>query len=204
MRRPIAVLHISELQERAGATALFARSVLVAMTGNAWFPAPLVPLPTFEEHISALDAAEAAVLLRTKGNADERNAKLRVVCSDLECLRVYVQHVADAHVADGPAIIVGAGMRVKTVTHHDKPLLEARQGRVSGSVRIYAKGMRNRGFYDWQYSLDGIHWLSMPTTTQASTDLTGLTHATTYFFRVRRSTKAGPGDWSDPVRLLVV
>jgi hypothetical protein len=204
MTRPIAVLHITEMQERAGATAVFARSVLVAMTGNAWFPSPFVPLSTFEDHISALDAAEAAVLLRTKGNADERNARLRVVCADLEYLRVYVQHVADAHLADGPAIIVGAGMRVKRVTHHDKPVLEARQRRVSGTVRLYAKGMRNRCFYDWEYSLDGVHWLSVPSTTKASVDLTGLTPAATYLFRVRRSTKAGPGDWSNPVRLLVV
>jgi hypothetical protein len=203
MRRPIAVLHTTEMQERSGATVLFARSVLLAMTGNAWFPSPPIPLATFETHISALDAAETAVLLRTKGNPQERNAKLRVVISDLQTLQVYVQHVANAHVADGPAIITGAGMSLKKVTHHDKPVLEVRQGPVSGSVRLDAQGMRNRSFNDWQYSPDGVNWLSHPSTLTASTDITGLTPMTWYLFRVRRSTKAGTGDWSDPVRFLV-
>jgi len=204
MRRPIAVLHVTDKQERSGATLVFAKSVLSAMTGNAWLPSPPVPLPTFEAHISALDSAESAVLLRTKGNAQERDAKLRAVLSDLETLRVYVQRVADGHTADAPAIIEGAGMRVKRVGHHDKPLLEVRQGPVSGSVRLYAKAMRNRSFYDWQYSTDGTNWPDIPATLKASTDITGLTPVTWYLFRFRRSTKGGTGDWSEPVRFLVV
>jgi hypothetical protein len=203
MRRPIAVLHVAAMQERSGATAVFAKTVLVAMTGNPWFPSPFVPLATFEEHIAALDTAETAVLFRTKGNAQERHAKLRIVLSDLEYLRVYVQHVADAHIAEGPAIIEGAGMSIKRVTHHDRPALEARPGATSGSVDLYAKGTRNRAFNDWQYSLDGVHWWSAPSTLTSKTTLTGLTPTLTYLFRMRRSTKTGTGDWSDPVRLLV-
>jgi hypothetical protein len=202
-RRPIAVLHIAELQERAGATVMFARSVLAAMRGNARFPSPPIPLATFEAHIDALDAAEVAALLRTKGNAQKRDAKLSVVVADLQVLCVYVQQIADGHAADGPAIITEAGMSVKTVTHHDKPVLEARPRPVSGSVRLYAKAMRNRSFYDWQYSPDGVNYLNLPSTLKASTDITGLVLGTAYWFRVRRSTKAGTGDWSDPVRLIV-
>jgi hypothetical protein len=204
MRRPIAVLHITDKQERSGATLVFAKSVLSAMTGNAWLPSPPIPLSTLEAHISALDAAESAVLTRTKGKAQERNAKLRAVLLDLETLRVYVQQVADAHTAEGPAIIEGAGMSVKRVTHHDKPLLEVRQGPVPGSVRLYAKAMRNRSFYDWQYSPNGKIWVDAPSTLKASRDITGLTPGTWCLFRLRRSTKGGTGDWSEPVRFFVV
>jgi hypothetical protein len=203
MRRPFAVLHIAVLQERSGAILALARAVLTAMTGNAWFPSPFVPLATFEEHIAALDTAETAVLFRTKGNAEERDAKLRVVLADLERLRVYVQHIADGYIADASAIIEGAGMSLKRVTHHDKPLLEARQGTLSGSVILYAKAMRGRCFQDWQYSFDGVHWVSLPSTLQAKTVLSGLPVGAPCFFRVRRSTKAGALDWSDPVRLFV-
>jgi hypothetical protein len=198
MRRPIAVLHVARMQERSGATGAFAKAVLTAMTGNPWFPSPAIPLATFAAHIAALDAAETAVLLRTLGNAQERNAKLRVVLADLDGLRVYVQRIADAHVAEGPEIIESAAMSVKTVTHHDKPTLEARPGPQSGSVVLYAKASRSRSFLDWQYSVDGVSWVSLPSILRSKTMLMGLTAGTTYLFRIRRSTKAGTGDWCDP------
>jgi hypothetical protein len=203
MRRPIVVLHVTKMQERTGEIFTLASSVLAGMTDNPWFPSPPLALATFAEHISALGAAESAVLARTKGNAEARDARLRDVLNDLECLRVYVQHVADANRVDGPAIIEGAGMSVKGVTHHDKPVLEARQGSRAGWARLYAKAMRSRCFYDWQYSPDGVNWLSLPSTLTARIDVPGLAVGATWFFRVRRSTKTGTGDWSVPVRLVV-
>ena len=44
-------------------------------------------------------------MLRAKGNADERNTKLRVVRSDVESLQALAQHFTDAQPAEGPAII---------------------------------------------------------------------------------------------------
>ena len=45
--------------------------------------------------------------------------------------------------------------------------------------------------------------VSLPKTLKARTDLTGLPVGAPCFFRVRRSTKVGALDWSDPVRLFV-
>jgi hypothetical protein len=43
----------------------------------------------------------------------------------------------------------------------------------------------------------------MPATLQAKTSLTGLTPATTVQFRYRAVVKAGEGDWSQPIAMLV-
>jgi hypothetical protein len=56
------------------------------MTGNATFPTPNPTLATFQADIEALNTAETAVLARTKGAADTRNAKLAVVKADLQSL----------------------------------------------------------------------------------------------------------------------
>jgi hypothetical protein len=77
-------------------------------------------------------------------------------------------------------------------------------GRGLGLGRPLCEGHAQPVLQDGQYSPDGVNWLSVPSTLKARTDLTGLSPATPYFFRVRRSTKAGTGDGSDPVRLLVV
>jgi hypothetical protein len=57
--------------------------------------------------------------------------------------------------------------------------------------------------FDWQWSSDGAHWVDVPSTTYATVTIDGLTAGTTYSFRYRALTRAGKGDWSDPITFLV-
>ena len=57
--------------------------------------------------------------------------------------------------------------------------------------------------YEWQYSSDQKTWTTAPVTLQTKMDIVGLAAATLFFFRVRPVTKAGEGDWSQVVSLVV-
>jgi hypothetical protein len=200
--RAIAVLKMSP---KAKTLITFAQSVATAMTGNAIFPSPTPTLATFQADIEALVTAETAALARAKGAADTRNAKLAVVKADLESLKNYVQNVVDAsNPANAESIIGSAAMAIRKVTVHDKPALAVKQGSVSGTVTLSAKAAAKKAAYNWQYSTDQKTWTSLPQTLKAKTGVSGLTPATTYYFRSQAQTpKGGEGDWGQTISLLV-
>ena len=95
-------------------------------------------------------------------------------------------------------------MSVKASSGHGKGLFEVKAGAVSGSVHLYARAVRTRASYDWEYGSDELTWTRLDSTVRADIVLTGLTPAVRYFFRWRRVTRAGKGDWSQVVSFLVV
>jgi hypothetical protein len=201
MARSVAVLKLSP---RVKNVITFGQSVASAMTNNAHFPTPNPSLATFQADVAALSTAEAAVLSRTKGAVEARNAKLAVVRTDLETLKTYVQGVASlASPADADAIIESSGLTIRKVTLHDKPALAAKQGSVTGTVNLAAKAVAKRASYNWQYSTDQKTWTPVPTTIQSKTGISGLTVGTQYYFRFQPVTSAGVGDFSQTIALLV-
>jgi len=181
-----------------------AENIAAAMNNNPTFPTPNPPIATLLADIAALNTAETAVLSRTKGAVETRNAKLALVRADLENLKTYVQSVAGAGTpANAPAVIQAAGMTSRKVTAQDKPALAAKQGSVSGTVNLVAKSAGTRAAYDWQYSTDQKTWTTLPMTLQAKTGISGLTAGTTYYFRVQSLIKTGTENWSQIVSLMV-
>jgi hypothetical protein len=197
---PIATLNLSK---RVKDVITFAKSVATAMTNNPNFPSPNPTLAILEADIAALDAAEAAVLSRTKGATQTRDVKLATVHSDLQLERAYVQQVANANPTNAAAIIESAGMHIKAVTLHTRSDILAKQGKVSGTAAIVAKAAGHRASYEWQYSTDQKVWTSAPVTLQSKTVIVGLAVGTNYSFRVRPVTKTGEGNWSQVVSLIV-
>jgi hypothetical protein len=193
--KAIAVLKLSNKVKTA---ITYAQSVATGMAANATsFPTPTPTLAVFQADIAALVTAETAVLARTKGAVETRNAKLAIVKSDLENLRTYVQAVADAaNPGNAAAMIESVGMTLRKVTLHDKPELGIKQGSVSGTVVLTAKAAGKRAAYDWQYSTDQKTWTPVPPTLQAKTGVAGLTAGTVYFFRVQPLLRTGEQNWS--------
>jgi hypothetical protein len=194
MSRVIVALNMS--RRMADFTA-YAKFIAQRLAAEAVFPTPALPLAVFEADVTALEEAEERVLTRTMGTAAARNAKLRVVRSDLDTLKSYVQRIADAHPAgEAAAIIEIAGMSVKKSSGHGKPDFEVKPALVSGSVRLFARAARTRASYDWEYGTDESSWTRADSTVRADTALYGLERGTRYFFRYRLVTRAGVGDWS--------
>jgi hypothetical protein len=201
-----AIKHTSavlKLPRRVKNIGSFAQAILTAMTGNPTFANPSPTLATVEADLAAFNAAEAAVLTRTKGAAQDRNVKLVTLRADLDHLMAYVQQVADASPSSAASIIESAGLSVRKVTLHTKSDFSVVQGSVSGTAKLVAKSVGSRAAYEWQYSTDQKTWLNAPSTLQAKTEIDGLSPGTAYFFRGRGITKAGPGDYSQVVTLLM-
>ena len=180
----------------------FAKAISTAMTANPSFPSPTPPLATLSADIAAFDAAEAAVLTRTKGAAPDRNDKLATLKSDLEHLVAYVQLVAYGNPATAETVIQSAGLGVHKIAARNKGDLVAVQGAVPGTVKLSAKAVSKRASYEWQYSADQKTWTNAPVTLQAKTVIVGLPSAATYFFRCRPVTKAGEGAYSQIVAIV--
>jgi len=206
-RNPMAAKAIAVLKmsHKVKSLITFAQSVATAMLANtASFPSPSPTLANFKADIDALVTAETAVLARTKGAVETRNAKLATVKSALDNLKTYVQAVADAaNPSNAAAIIESAGMTLRKVTLHDKAALAVKQGSVSGTVVLAAKAAAKRAAYDWQYSTDQKTWTSIPPTLQAKTGVSGLAAGTVYFFRVQPLVRTGEENWSGIVSFMV-
>ena len=182
----------------------YATRIVSMMTGNPLFPAPTPPLPTVTVAIDDLQIAETAALARTKGAATTRNEKRAALVIMLRQLRGYVQSIADATPENGPSILQSAGLAVRKTPAKAVQAFAAKQGAVSGSARVTAVVAARRASYEWEYSLDGGKtWVATAGTLKASTTITGLPVGTAAQFRYRAITKAGLGDWSQAVVLVV-
>ena len=199
--RSIVVL---KLPAKVPALISLATGIVRGVTGNPAFPNPVPPLATVSQAITDLQAAEASAQAKTRGAVATRNAMRAALVTLLDQLKAYVQQVADADRANSEAIIQGAAMTVKKTAIRQKQTFLAKAGSVTGSVKLVAQSVARRASYEWQLSADGGKtWMVAPSTLQTKTTLSNLAVGTTYMFRYRAVTKAGEGDWSQPVAMLV-
>jgi hypothetical protein len=201
IHRAIAVL---KLPGPALALVNYAQDVVRAMTGNPAFASPVPPLGTVSAAATALQIAESAVLSRAHGAVVTRNDKRVALVTLLQQLKGFVQTTADADVENAAAIIQSAGLATRRTPVRPPRTFTVKGGAVSGSATLAAPSAGHRSFYEWSYSVDGGKtWVAAPSTLKVRTTITGLTPGATVVFRYRPCTKAGEGDWSAPVPLVV-
>lgn len=182
----------------------FAQTIAKAMSGNPSFPNPAPTLVVFLQAITDLQTAQTAALARTKGTVITRDEKKVALVTLLQQLKGYVQTIADANVENGASIIAGAGFAVRKSATRAPRVFTAKPGKVSGTAALMAAPAAKRSAYEWEYSLDGGKtWVITPSTLPAKTTILGLTPGSTVVFRYRAVTKAGEGDWSQVVSLII-
>jgi hypothetical protein len=181
-----------------------AKTVITSMTGNASFPTPDPPLATVSTALSALEVAETATNARTRGAATTRNEKRKSLVTSLEQLKSYIQKVADGNTDTSASVIESAGVGVRKPVAKQKQAFAAEPAAVSGTVKLTAEVADRRASYEWEYSPDGGKtWQVLPTTLQSRTTMSGLTPAAVATFRYRPVTKAGEGNWTQPLSVVV-
>jgi len=202
MNKTLAVL---KLPTSAPALVSVARTILAAMTNNPSFPDPSPPLDAVAGAVAELSVAEVATRTRTRGTVALRDVKRATLVALLMGLRAYVQGVVDAQEPEHAATLIeSAGMRVRSRGLPNKPPFDVRPGVLPGSVRLAVRSAGDRAAYCWAWSADaGVTWHEAPCTLQARTALSGLPSVAMCAFRYRAVTKAGDGDWSEPVWAVV-
>jgi hypothetical protein len=192
------------LPNKVPALISFALSVVTAMTGNTSFPAPAPTLAALTAAITVLQTAQAAALARTKGAVTARNDKKAALVALLQELKAYIQKIADADPENSSALIQSAAVSVKKTGVRKPRVFSAVQGAVSGTAKLVTASAGHRSSYEWQSSVDGGKtWVEVTSTLQAKASVTGLPPGATAQFRYRATTKAGLGDWSPAISLLV-
>ncbi|HEX8796006.1 MAG TPA: hypothetical protein VF765_33885 [Polyangiaceae bacterium] len=195
---------ILNLPRRNSALITYTQSIVTAMTNNPHFPTPSPALTDVTAAVIALQMAETTALTRVKGAAVVRNDKKESLVTLLRQLQGYVQKTADADPENGAAIIQSAGLLVRKAAVRKPRVFEAKPGAVSGSVDVIAGVAARRASYEWQYSTDGGKtWIEAAPSLKAKTTITGLPVASSVQPRVRPVTKAGPGDWAQPIVVVV-
>jgi hypothetical protein len=193
-----------DLPRRVPALIPYVQSVVTAMTDNPHFPTPVPALSDVSAAVSALQTAETATLSRLKGAVVVRNDRKAALVVLMGELRSYIQKVADADPENGAAIIQSSGLPVRKARSLRPRVFTARPGAVSGSVEVVAVAAARRASYEWEYSTDGGKtWIAAAPSLQAKTTIPGLPVASSVQLRYRAITKAGPGDWSQPLTIVV-
>jgi hypothetical protein len=171
----------------------------------ALFPIPNPPLPVFSNQIVVTDKAQVAVGKGGKGTAAARDVELGLLTGMMGSELVYIQSVADTGNPDEAVHTLRAGgVEVAGFGQHDKAILTVTQGPTSGSVGLEANAhallgdnLQRKHFFSWEYTTDGKTFVSMPSTPEVKTTLTGLTPLTTVGFRVAVTVSKSPmGPWS--------
>jgi hypothetical protein len=177
---------------------------VTCLTGNAKVPNPSPPLLSITAACKALDDSQAA-MPGNKATTAQRDADYLALLLLLRHELDHVNGVAEQQTspADAEALITGAGFSLRKAYARHKDTFAATYGLASGDVKLDARVVAPNASYYWQWSLDMANWVSLPETKKASTTVTGLTPATTYYFRFRALTRKGMTDWSQDVSLLV-
>jgi hypothetical protein len=182
----------------------YSQSVVQAMTGNPHFTSPSPALADVTTAITALQAAETVALTRAKGTVVVRNDKKAALVTLMGELCSYVQKTADADTENGAAIIQSSGLPMRKTPVRKPRVFAGKPGAVSGSVALTIASAGKRASYEWQLSTDGGKtWTDSAPSLAAKTTISGLPVPASVQFRCRAVTKAGPGDWTPPLTVVV-
>jgi hypothetical protein len=179
---------------------------------TALFPSPPVTTSIIQTQVGVVNKAETLAATRARGSASARDVQLNLLVGMLETDLTYIQGVADKSATWDQAVVTlqAGGVLVATVGSRVKGILEIKQGPTAGSVMLDANvalltaDLKGKFFFNWEWTLDGKTFTTLPSTPNHTTSVAGLTPLTSYGFRVSVTADGGiPGTWSQIIYYLV-
>ena len=184
----------------------FYRSIIDKLTGNAIYPTPDVSLTAAQV---AVDALEKAILAKRDGSHTAVSAMHDAEDAADTIFRTLAAYVERLAAGDETSILSSGFHESSQPVLTPKAVLSVTDGAHSGAVKLIAKAVERAGSYIWQYAKDAIpdddsSWILAGVCTCASFEISGLTIASKYYFRVAAVTPDGAQDFSGPVMKVVV
>lgn len=184
----------------------FYRSVISSMTGNDTFPTPDTPLTEAKAVVDALENSSIAAKDGSRTAISIMHDNEAKADDVFRTLAAYVDRMA----AGDETKIISSGFHIsKQPVPIQKALLTVDDGLNSGSVKLVAKAVDKAGAYIWQLAKDTLpetdsQWILSGTTTRCNYELSNLTVASKYYFRVAAVTPDGTTDFCAPVMKVVI
>jgi hypothetical protein len=176
-----------------------ARSIVIAMTGNANFPSPTPALDVINQQANDLEAAQLAAVDGSKQETADMHAKSRQLDLTLKSLAAYVEGIANANPKEAEVIILSAGMDVKQLRTRVREDFEVKSSDAPGEIRV-GKRAESRAAYIIQMTAtpeQETSWETVHAGTRGRFTKKGLRSATRYHFRVAVLDKQGQRPWSE-------
>jgi hypothetical protein len=172
---------------------------VLQITGNPNFPTPSPTAATLATGANQLEAATLAA----KGGGPDDWAAMRLKEEALNLLlrqfAGYVEITANANPAAAEAIILSAGLQVRSSsTRKVKPFSVKPTGN-PGEVMLYLSGVSG-GTVEFQISTDissEANWKTFNVGTRRRITKGDLSYNTRYYFRARAVTSKGHTEWSE-------
>ena len=177
----------------------------------ALFSSPPVTTSTIQAQVVVVNKYEVVAATRAKGSASARDVERNTLVGMLETDLTYLQGIADKAPTYDQAVstLEAGGVLVAIVGVHIKGILEIKQG-PTGSVILDANvvaltaGLKGKFSFNWESTLDGKVFSTLPSTPNHTTTVSNLTPLTSYGFRVSVTNAAGVlQPWSQIVYFLV-
>jgi hypothetical protein len=174
------------------------RYIVTSMTGNATFATPSPALAIITTNVNALEAASIAAKGGGKDDTANMRAKEVILDLSLKSLGAYVEGIANATPINAEAIILSAGMDLKSKGGNFVHDFEVEVTGNVGEIRLQQEGV-SRGSYEYQMSIDissDANWQRIYSGTHARIVKSGLASGTRYYFRAAAIDKNGMSPWS--------
>ncbi len=126
-----------------------------------------------------------------------------------EQMRVMVQTTVNGNIANAAEIAKNSGMTIKMINPRQNKQWTAHYTGNPGEVELSAKVKAARAFTQWQCLTDVndlTTWTTYPIdpTLKSTTVVKNLPLGKVLFFRYRSILKAGPSEWSEAIKLMIV
>jgi hypothetical protein len=184
----------------------FYYNVIIKLTNNASFSKTDIPLEEVKESVDNLKAA----YLATKDGSHTATSAMydaeEKADTYFRILAAYVNRIAWGN----ETTILSSGFNTsKQPSSIQKPVIQVFDADNSGSVYIVARAIENAKAYIWQSAKDKLPeteagWTTVGHSTQSHFQVTNLSVAAKYYFRVAAITPDGTSDFTSAVMKVVI